>query len=53
MSVIFPKKSVKFNKYQHKLSNWITTGILKSIEFRDNLYKRLQLCPIDSPEYET
>ena len=49
----FPQKRVKFNKYQHKLSNWITTGILKSIEFRDNLYKRLKLCPIDSPEYET
>ena len=49
----FPNKRVKFNKYQHKLSNWITTGILKSIEFRGNLYKRLKLCPIDSPEYET
>ena len=45
----FPQKRVKFNKYQHKLSNWITTGILKSIEFRDNLYKWLKLCPIDSP----
>ena len=49
----FPQKRVKFNKYQHELSNWITTGILQSIEFRDNLYKRLKLCPIDSPEYET
>ena len=49
----FPPKRVKLNKYQHKLSNWITTGILKSIEFRDNLYKRLKLCPIESPEYET
>ena len=48
----FKKKRVKFNKYQHKLSNWITTGILKSIEFRDNLYKRLKLCPVDKPEYE-
>ena len=48
----FPKKRVKFNKYQHKLCNWITTGILKSIEFCDILYKRIKLCPIDSPEYE-
>ena len=40
----FPEKRVKFNKYQHKLSNWITTGILKSIEFRDNLYKRQVVC---------
>ena len=49
----FPPKRVKFNKYQHKLWNWITTRILKSIEFRDNLCKRLKLCPIDSPKYKT
>ena len=48
----FPEKRVKFNKYQHKLSNWITTGILKSIEFIDNLYKRLKLCAVDSFEYD-
>ena len=47
-----PEKRVKFNKYQNKLSNWITTGILKSIEFRDNLYKRLKLCAVDSFEYD-
>ena len=41
------KKSVKFNKYQHKLSNWITTGILRSNEFRDDLYKKLKLCPVN------
>ena len=46
----FPEKRVKFNRYQHKLSNWITTGISKSIEFRDNLYKRL--CAVDSLEYD-
>ena len=27
-------------------------GILKSIEFRDNLYKRLKLCVVDSLKYE-
>ena len=43
----FPEKCVKFNKYKHKRSNWITSGILKSIEFRDKLYKRLK---IDSSE---
>ena len=37
----FTDKCVKFNKYKHKRSNWITSGILKSIEFRDKLYKRL------------
>ena len=34
----FPEKRVKFNKYKHKRSNWITSGILKSIEFRDKSY---------------
>ena len=28
----FPKIRVKFNKYQNKLSNWITAGILMFIE---------------------
>ena len=27
----FPEKRAKFNKYQHKLSNWITTGILNPL----------------------
>ena len=39
----FPDKCVKFNKYKHKRSNWITSGILKPIEFRDKLYKRLKM----------
>ena len=34
----FPTKEVKFNKYKHKISPWITAGILNSIKFRDNLY---------------
>ena len=38
----FPEKCVKFNQYKHKRSNWITSGILKSIEFRDKLYKKPQ-----------
>ena len=43
----FPDKFVKFNKYRHKRSNWMTSGILKSIEFRDKFYKSLEIC---SPE---
>ena len=35
----FPNKRVKVNKHKHKLSPWITTGLIKSIEFRDKLYK--------------
>lgn len=48
----FPKKRVKVNKYNHKLSPWITTGIIKSIEFRDNLYKKLKGILPESPQYE-
>ena len=47
----FPNERVKVNKYKHKLSPWITPGLIKSIEFRDKLYKRLKSCPHDSPEH--
>ena len=33
-----PSKIVRFNKYQHKISPWITNGILASIRHRDKLY---------------
>ena len=36
-----PVKLVKFNKHKHKLNNWITRGILRSIRFRDKLYRRM------------
>ena len=49
----FPEKRIKFDKYKHKLSPWITTDILKSIEFRDNLYKSVHKCSVDNPEYDT
>ena len=32
-----PCKLVKFNKYKHKKSTWITQGLLKSIRYRDKL----------------
>ena len=44
-------KKVKFNKYKHKKSDWITSGIIKSIKFRDNLYKTLKSTQTDTPEY--
>ena len=47
----FPNKRVKVNKHKHKLSPWITTGLIKSIEFHDKLYKRLKSCPQDSAEH--
>ena len=47
----FPNKRVKVDKYKHKLSPWITIGLIKSIEFCDKLYKRLKACPQDNPEH--
>ena len=46
-------KWVKFNKYKHKKSSWITQGLLKSIKYRDNLYKRLKLTDPNSANYDT
>ncbi len=34
-----PTKIVKFNKRKHKKSKWITFGIIKSINYRDKMYK--------------
>ena len=48
----FPDKRVKFNKYKRKRSNWLTSGIHKSIEFRNKLYKRLKTCSQDNDEYD-
>ncbi len=33
-------KLIKYNKYKHKKSEWITFDIIKSKRFRDNLYKK-------------
>ena len=47
-----PSKKVKFNKRKHKFSEWITTGIVNSINFRDKLYKKLKNTDINSVEFE-
>ena len=46
-----PIKLVKFNKHKHKKSNWISTGIIRSITYRDKLYMQLKQVPIDSEMY--
>ena len=45
----FPqKKTVKFNKYKHKKSQWITKGIMKLLKFRNNLYRQIRsTSPLD------
>ena len=49
----FPTQLVKFNKYKHKRSPWITDGILKSLKYRDKLYRKLKDRDPNSPIYET
>ena len=45
------KKPVRLHKHKHKLSEWITIGILKSIQFRDNLYTNWELINPESQKY--
>ena len=36
-----PKRIVRFNKKKHKKAKWLTNGILKSINTKDKMYKKL------------
>jgi hypothetical protein len=47
----FQKRIVKCNKYKHKLSSWITNGIIKSISFRDKLYHKLKTLNENHPNF--
>ena len=38
-----PKKPAWYDKKKHKSSKWITNGILKSINTKDRMYKKLEL----------
>ena len=35
-------KKVRFNKYKHNKSTWITMGIINSIKHKDKLYRILK-----------
>ena len=48
-----PINIVKFLKYRHKKSNWIMKGLLRSIKYRDKLYKQLKMSHPDSAEHNT
>ena len=37
-----PVKVVRFKKYKHKISPWMTNGILKSIKMKDKMYRTLK-----------
>ena len=36
-----PRRIVRFNKKKHKKAKWLTNGILKSINTKDKMYKKL------------
>ncbi len=42
---------VKFDKHKHKISVWIIRGILRSIHYRDNLYKTHKMTDPNLPEF--
>ena len=47
-----PEKTVKFNKYKHKINPWMTIGILQSMKFRDKIYKKLKSTDPKSNNYD-
>ena len=49
----FKAKTVRFNRYRHKISPWDTTGILRSIQFRDRMYRNLQSTSPDTDMYNS
>ena len=46
-----PSKTVKLQKHKHKISKWITGGIIRSITYCDKLYSTLKKTPTSSEEY--
>ena len=47
-----PLKTRKFSRYKHKISQWITPAIIRSIKFRDKLYKKIKLMSPDNPLHQ-
>ena len=48
-----PQRFVKFNRYKHKKSTWITRGLLTSIRYRNKMYKQFKLTNPSSNNYKT
>ena len=46
-----PVRMIKFSKYKHGKSQWITKGIIRSIAYKDKLYMKLKQTPTDSDQY--
>ena len=48
-----PNKLVKFNRYKHNKSDWITQGLLTSNRYRYKMYTKYKLANPNSGNYET
>ena len=46
-----PTRRVRFDKDRHKMSKWITSWILKSIHFRDKLYRKCKSLNHETTDY--
>lgn len=51
LSKYMPIKTKRYNRYKHKNSKWITPAIMKSIKFRDKLYKKVKTTPCGDQLY--
>ncbi len=47
-----PQKGVKLIKHKHKMCAWITHSIIRSIQYRDNLYKKHKMTNPHSSEFD-
>lgn len=47
----FPIIRMRYKKYKHKLTPWITFGLLNSIKYRDKLYVKLIKTSLASTKY--
>ena len=47
-----PEQIIKFDKYKHKKSKWITQSLLRSIKFRDRLHRKKKKTKNDSPQFQ-
>ena len=48
-----PLQEIEFIKSKHTKAQWITKGLIKSINFRDKMYRDLNNYSSDSAEYRT
>ncbi len=47
-----PQNVVKLIKHKRNISAWITHGIVRSIQYRDNMYKKHKMTNPHSPEFD-